>query len=106
MGNCIDKLEGPLLAHKWHAKFANLYAHFIFKEVLIDPALIFRNRFIDDGFFIIKDEASSKRVMQNLNAATSLDIIWDISTYTATDLDLTIYKGDRFHQRGMLDTKV
>lgn len=85
--------------------FANLYLFYKFKTVLSDPAILFNERYIDDGFVLVSTEEDATRIVSNLNNRTNLTLTSDISDKEAIFLDLVIYKGDRFSLNQKLDLK-
>lgn len=86
--------------------FANLYLYYKFKKVLEDDAILFQERFIDDGFIVTKSRLDAERIMKGLLEASSLNLTWNISDQEAIYLDLNIYKGPRFRNNKKVDLKV
>lgn len=86
--------------------FANLYLFHKFKSILSDSSIIFQERFIDDGLLLVKTEDDAKRIMENLQQASSLNLTWDISKTEAVYLDIHVYKGRRLLLDNKLDMKV
>lgn len=105
-GKTYRQLMGTATGTQVAPQFANLYAHYKFKPALEDPTILFLDRFIDDGFMIIKTREDARRIMHALNQLSSLKFTYDISDQQATYLDLIIFKGNRFKDTGILDVKV
>lgn len=85
--------------------FANLYLYYKYKNALADKAIFLHERFIDDGFVVVKTENDAKRIVQNINNACSLNITFEIDNRKAIFLDLEIYKGERYKNQSRFDLK-
>lgn len=86
--------------------FANLYLYYKFFTVLQDEAILFQERFIDDGLLIVRSKLDAERIMEGLLHASSLNLTWEISNSHAIYLDLHVFKGRRLMLDNKLDLKV
>ena len=86
-------------------QFANLYLYYKFKKVLDDDAILFQERFIDDGLLIIKTKEDGERIIEGLRRTSNLKLTYELSETQAMYLDITIYKGYRFKSEGKVDLK-
>ena len=105
-GQTYRQMVGTATGTQVAPPFANLYLYFKFKEVLEDEDILFQSRYIDDGLLMVKTLEKANQVMTRLNQASNLSLTHDISSETATYLDITVYKGTRFKEDRTLDLKV
>lgn len=105
-GKVYQQLIGTATGTQVAPPFANLYLHYKFKDVLDDDAIIFQERFIDDGLIIVKTKEDAERIMAGLQQSTNLNLTYDVSSTHAIYLDLYVYKGPRLELEKKLDMKV
>lgn len=86
--------------------FANMYLYYKYKKALENDSIILQERFIDDGFLIVKTEEDAKKIMEDLLLSSNLNLTWNISTKSAIYLDLNIYKAPLYRMEKKLDLKV
>lgn len=86
--------------------FANLYLFYKFKQYLPPEHLLFQSRYIDDGLLITQDIPTGKKLIQDLQQASNLNLTFDISKQKAIYLDLELFKGTRLKRQGKLDIRV
>jgi hypothetical protein len=71
------------------------------------PYILNHDRYIDDGFIIWTGSALlAAELFTALNALNvNIRLTFTVSLLTAVFLDLTIFKGERFKQERLLDTR-
>ena len=104
-GQIYRQMTGTATGTQVAPPFANLYLHHKFKSFLSDPAILLHERYIDDGFLLVKTREDAVRIVTQLNQATNLNLTYDIDEHKAIFLDLEIYKGPRFKLEGRLDLR-
>lgn len=105
-GKIYRQMIGTATGTQVAPPFANLYLYLKFKDILQDNAILFQERFIDDGFMLVSTKQDAERIITRLNKATSLNLTYEIDDNKAIFLDLVVYKGSRFKRDGRLDLKV
>jgi hypothetical protein len=68
--------------------------------------LLLEKRLIDDILLIVSSDTDSAQCLQDLQAAIGINLTWEISQQSVDFLDLTIFKGNRFQQTGIMDSRV
>ena len=104
------QVSGTAMGKKYAPNYANIFlANWefeIFEKAQYKPA--YYSRFLDDAFFVW--EHSEKHLHEFLNLVNSHDPSIKITTNTsrlsADFLDVTIFKGNRFHHHNILDSKI
>lgn len=104
-GNIYRQMIGTATGTQVAPPFANLYLFHKYKHVLSDPAILLHERYIDDGFLIVKSKPDAERIIKRLMGASNLKLTYEIDEQKAVFLDLVIYKGTRFQNEGRLDLK-
>ena len=88
---------------------ANLFIFVLTRHVFqrYTAYILNHDRYIDDGFIIwIGTAALAAAMLAELNALNvHIGLTYEISQRTAIFLDLTIFKGQRFQTKRLLDTK-
>jgi len=97
------QMKGTATGTQVAPPFANLYLHFLFKDTLHHPSILFESRYIDDGFMVIRNREDAQDILQKLNTCSNLRLTWEIHEYKAVFLDLIIHKGLRWKYRNILD---
>lgn len=105
-GNIYRQRVGTATGTHVAPQYANLYLYHKFKDILNDKEILFQDRFIDDGFLIVSTKEHATRILKRLNDSSNLELTHNISDHTAVYLDLTVHKGSRFKEKGILDLKV
>lgn len=86
--------------------FANLYLYFKYKSTLDKEDILYKSRYIDDGFIIVPSAERGEVILKQLNEACNLNLTFEISNSKAIYLDLEIYKGRRYFNEHRLDMRV
>lgn len=105
-GNIYRQMIGTATGTQVAPPFANLYLYYKFLRILQDPEILLHERYIDDGFILVSSRQHAERIIRLLNAATNLDLTYEISEHKAVFLDLVVYKGMRFELENRLDLRV
>jgi hypothetical protein len=106
----FQQIDGTAMGTAAAPTYANIVVYMlerpIVKEFISRGALHIYRRFLDDIFAYIKAESADefKTRMNRLHAKLTFEFVTEADS--ATFLDLSIHKGQRFHARGILDTRV
>ena len=110
------QLQGTAMGTPFAVTFACIYMSMLEIETLrlcrstdtssfIPPILLCR--FIDDIFSVFQDPISAALFFNTFNTLRpSIKLTFDITSPSHSFLDLTIFKGPRFHTSNLLDTKL
>lgn len=104
------QIDGAAMGHSYCVHYANLFmAHWEQKALntsILKP--LSWDRFIDDIFSIwLHGYAAFIKFMEHLNnISASIKLTFEYEQHAINFLDITIYKGDRFRNSSVLDTKV
>ena len=107
--NFYLQLQGTAMETKMAPAYANIFMGNLEKQLLNrgkDKILLWR-RFIDDIFVIWNgSEAEFKQYMEDINTLhRTIKFTHECSNQEIVFLDVTVYKGPRFLQEGILDVK-
>jgi len=68
--------------------------------------LVIEKRLIDDILLVLHSDCNTDACLHDLQTCIGINLTWTISCEQVDFLDLTIFKGERFHSSGHLDYKV
>ena len=104
------QVSGTAMGKKFAPNYANIFManweYEIMEKAKLKPS--FSVRFLDDGFFVW--EYSKEELQEFIELMNSHDdsitITTNINEISADFLDVTVFKGNRFHHHNILDSKV
>lgn len=108
-GQCYHQIRGIAMGTNCAPTVANLFMAYFEHQLHIQSKLPKHYyRYIDDGFFIwTKSHEELLKFMEEMNTLSpSLRFTWQVSQHTMDFLDLTIYKGKRYHKSSRLDIQL
>lgn len=100
------QMQGTATGTQVAPPFANLYLYFKCKHILEYEDILYKSRYIDDGFIIVPSRERGELILKQLNDASNLNLTFEISNNKAIYLDIEIYKGTRYFAEQRLDMRV
>ena len=109
-GDTYLQLSGVAMGHIYSPKFADIFMSCL-EEIAIDKLpfpLYHYSRYLDDILLMFNpDEMTINQITEIFNSINpSIDFTNESSDQQINFLDVTLFKGDRFNESGILDTKV
>lgn len=108
-GKFFHQIKGTAMGTPCAPVYANIFLFMLegpTLKKLQETPLIYK-RFLDDILSIVKDSSLVQEFVQSLNDMhPNIKLDFSINAERAEFLDLVIYKGKRFREKGILDLKV
>lgn len=108
--NLFKQVTGVAMGSPFGPTAANIFLHFLVDKHLIDksefPEILFVARYLDDVLFILNGSTDRNLFQTKLNNIhPAMKFTLEASKMSTDFLDLTIYKGERFKSKRIVDLK-